>query len=631
MSDFINPEMKDFINDFLIEAKELIENVDKNLLILEKEPDNSDCLNNVFRAVHTIKGTSSFMGLEKISNFTHELENALNLMREKKLLIDEQVMDIILESIDLIKLLIQDVENGFDSNINIEESKAKIEKLIKASQVDKKADIEPTDDSLVNNKTGNSNENNTSIDNPLDAKTEGEDDKYKDKKIGEILVEEGIIKKEELVEALAKQDELTKLGEILISEGKISREKLDELLKKQKKADVKAETTMRVDVKRLDKLMNDVGELVLARNRLIQISKYLENFIENDVITKKLTEITNNFDLLTTDIHTSLMKVRMMPIGRLFGRFPRLVRDLAKNTGKKIELITNGEDTELDKSIAEELNDPLLHLIRNAVDHGIEMPNERKKKGKPETGKIMLNAYQKSNNIIIEVKDDGKGLDDEKILKKAIEKNLISESDAEKKDKSFIYNLIFLPGFSTAQQVSEISGRGVGMDVVKSNISKLRGSIDVYSSIDQGTTILLKIPVTLEIMQALIVEVYNQIYALPLTSVTNVVKVYDNEIKTVRQKEVININNEIISVVKLEELFKIDYKKTKDKNYLIVLDSEREKVGLLVTRIIGKEEIVIKTLDTSLTNSKFISGATTLGDGSVSMVIETSEIIKSIA
>jgi len=641
MNDLIKPEMQEFINDFLLESKELIENVDNNLIILEKEPDNDECLNIIFRAIHTIKGTSSFMGLDKISDFSHEFENVLNKLRNKEIILNSQLMDVILESIDLMKLLIQDVENGFDSNINISETKTKLKTIV---------DDKPNSNLIDNNKHDNFTDkihknsiNNYAYDhaNNINEKDESEiiektrDENIKnsnlqDKKIGEILINEGLATKEDIEEALYKQTEQPKIGEILVQEGKITEEKLAEALQKQKKIEAKIETTMRVEVSRLDNLMNNVGELVLARNRLIQITKYIESILDDNKIVSKLSELANNFDILTTDIHTSLMKVRMIPINRVFSKFPRMVRDIAKSLNKEVDLIIYGEDTELDKSIAEELNDSLLHLIRNSIDHGIELPQERENKGKNPRGKVILSASQKSNHIIIEVEDDGKGIDTKKVIEKAIEKNLINQEEVELMTPKKIYQLIFLPGFSTAEKISEVSGRGVGMDVVKTNIEKLKGTIEIGSEVDKGTKIQLKIPVTLEIMQALIVKIYDQIFAIPLNYINNVIILKEKDIKTVKGKEVLKDKDHVLSLLRLNEIFNISADKTKDYCYSIILEYSEQKIGLIVTEIIGKEEIVIKPLNKAIQQSKYISGATILGDGSVSLVIDPIEIIKSI-
>ncbi|MDD5658722.1 MAG: chemotaxis protein CheA [Actinomycetota bacterium] len=621
MNDFIKSEMQEFVNDFLIESKELIENIDNDIISLEKEPDDDNCLNNIFRAIHTIKGTSSFMGLEKITNFSHELESVLNLLRNKQITLNDQIMDIVLESIDLIKVLLQDVENGFCSDIDTSLCKVKLTEIIN------------NDSSNYNKSNMADSQKNTdqAAENNLENKKDGIDIKsnaQEYKKIGEILVEEKHISKEDVDDALYKQALDPKIGEILVDEGKISENTLKKALQKQKKPETQPESTMRVEVKRLDDLMNNVSELVLARNRLMQISKYFENLLENNNITVKLSELANNFDILTSDMHASLMKVRMIPINKLFNKFPRMVRDLAKNTNKEIELAVFGDDTELDKSIVEELNDPMLHLIRNAVDHGIESPQERISKGKPAKGTITISAYQKSNSIIIDVKDDGKGIDAKKVLEKALEKKIISQEEAKSATNSKIYQLIFAPGFSTAKKVSDISGRGVGMDVVKTNIEKLRGTISTSSELDKGTTISLKIPVTLEIMQALIVESYDQSFAVPLTSITNVLSLNEDDIETIREKEVLHMKDYVLSLVRLENIFNIDVSEKKKKEFVIILDSSESKIGLIVTGIIGKEEIVIKTLDSHICNSRYISGATILGNGLVSLVIDVAELLK---
>jgi two-component system, chemotaxis family, sensor kinase CheA len=592
MSDFIDEDMQEFVQDFLVESRELIEKVDHELVSLEKTPGDLELLNSVFRAFHTIKGTSSFIGLGKISDFTHDVENILNRLRNEELKLKPEIMDIILESVDIIKTLMDDLENAGDSGVDIRGISSRINKIL--------------DDD------------------------EEKDEGTQDKKIGQILVENGLVTEQDIEKALEKQEITPKLGELLVKSKKISKKDLDKALSKQKKSQISVEKTMRVEVKRLDELMNSISELVLRRNRLLQINRSFEQKFENENLVSDLAELSNSFDLLTSDIHTSLMKVRMVPVSKVFSKFPRMVRDLSKNTKKKVELHISGEDTELDKSVAEELNDPLLHLIRNAIDHGIEEPGERKRKNKATAGSISLNAFHQGNDIVIEIKDDGKGIDVEKVKEKAIEKKLISKDEAEKMSDEESRLLLFKPGFSTAARVTDISGRGVGMDVVKTNIEKLKGSIEIESKRDQGTAVKLKIPLTLEIMQALIVGIYDEPFAVPLTSVNEIISIDEAGIETIREKEVINMPGYVLPVIRLNNIFNICSKNGQEKFFVIIIGSKEKRLGLMVTEIIGKEEIVIKPLDSFTLDSRYISGATIMGDGHISLVLDVVELTRSI-
>jgi len=414
MSEFNKEEMQEFIEDFLVESRELIEKADQDLVLLEKNPRDLELLNGIFRAVHTIKGTSSFIGLDKISGFSHTVENILNELRNDHIRMSPDIMDVILESIDIIKNLMNDLEKGKDSNIDFDTTAKKIEKIL--------------------------------------AEDKGNSGKEGKKKV-EIIIEKGPIDGGDPEKALDPQEKASGVEEILVQGNEVTGGQLDETMQKQNKSTISVEKTMRVEVRRLDELMNNVSELVLRRNRLIQLSKYFDQNYENDQYAKDLAELSNSFDLLTSDIHTSLMKVRMVPINKLFNKFPRMVRDLARGTKKEIELQISGAETELDKAVAEELGDPLLHLIRNSIDHGIEEPSQRKKKGKPPRGKINLNAFHQGNDIVIEVEDDGQGIDKEQVKQKAVSKKIITQGESDHLTEQESFKLIFSPGFSTAKNV----------------------------------------------------------------------------------------------------------------------------------------------------------------------------------
>ena len=389
------------------------------------------------------------------------------------------------------------------------------------------------------------------------------------------------------------------------------------------------DTTIRVDVQRLDHLMNLVGELVLGRNRLSQIVSLDRNEDGREDFSHQLNDTAAQIDFITTELQTAVMKTRMVQIGRVFNRFPRLVRDIAREFSKEISLVISGEETELDKSIIEEISDPLVHLIRNAADHGVESADVREKSGKTRQGTISLSAGHEGNHVIIEVRDDGAGIDPEKLKQKAIEKGIITPEEAHDMKTEDTYGLIFLPGFSTAQRVSSVSGRGVGMDVVKTNITKLNGIITVESEVGKGTRFTLKLPLTLAIIQGLLVGVGGETFAVPLSSVLEVVRTSRSEVSTVNGREVIRLRETVLPLVDISEILNVPGRDTGVKAfYTVVVGVANKKFGIVVDRLIGQKEIVIKPLGAYLKNIPGIAGSTILGDGRVIMIIDAGELLR---
>ena len=378
--------------------------------------------------------------------------------------------------------------------------------------------------------------------------------------------------------------------------------------------------------------MNLVGELVLGRNRLSQVYRKIELLCSEDKAVDDLNETIAQIGMISGDLQESIMKTRMLPIQRVFGKFPRVVRTLKKSTKKDFELIISGEDTELDKFIIEEIGDPLVHLVRNSVDHGIESPEERLIAGKSSKGLIKLSAFHEGNNIVIEISDDGKGMDIDKIKEKAVKRNLITRQKADLISKSEILNFIFYPGFSTADIVTEISGRGVGMDVVKQNITKLKGIIDVDTALGKGTTIRIKLPLTLAIIQALIVGLGENIFAIPLSSVVETVRIRPDEIHKVEEKSIINLRNSIIPLIDLNKLYDIKdsgiHKIHSDRVYIVIVGVAEKRKGVVVDCLLGQEEIVIKSLGKYLIGVPGISGCTIMGDGKITLIIDIEKLFK---
>ncbi|MBE6092978.1 MAG: chemotaxis protein CheA [Selenomonas ruminantium] len=378
--------------------------------------------------------------------------------------------------------------------------------------------------------------------------------------------------------------------------------------------------SVRVDIDKLDTLMNLMGELVINKVRLEQIGQAHR--------LGELTETLEQMDRVTTDLQNIVMKVRMVPVSAVFNRFPRMVRDVSKELNKEINLTIEGEETELDRTVIDEIGDPIMHLLRNSLDHGVEHPDEREAKGKPRTGEVGLIARHEGNNVVIMVTDDGKGIDASKIRKKAVEKGMISQEDADKLDDADAVRLIFLPGFSTAEQITDISGRGVGMDVVRSKIESLSGHVDVETKIDEGSVFKIKLPLTLAIIQAMLVKVQEEIYAIPLGSIDSTINIQPTDIKTVRNREVIVLRGEIIPIIRMEETLQIPHVKDSDEIFVVVVHAGEAKAGIVVDNLIGQQEIVIKTLGNLFTGLKMFSGATVLGDGRVALILDVATMMQ---
>jgi two-component system chemotaxis sensor kinase CheA len=571
----------------LVETKEIMEKLDVDLVEMENRPDDTELLNQVFRSFHTIKGTSGFLGLNKLTLITHRCEDILNKLRKKESKINTSVMDAVLNSFDKIKELVSSVEFNLNEDIDITNSIDILNKIIEDM-----------------NKTGNK----------INDKNSAEEGR----KAKDINVREKIICEPQQIELASENQAETFIPESAKEESggkKISKE----------------ENSIRVDIERLDELLNIASELVLGRNRLTQVYSEFAHEFEGSKLDKDLSEAAKQIDLMTNELQLLVMKTRMVKIGKVFTRFPRLIRDLSKEAGKKIKLILKGEETELDKTLIEEINDPLVHLVRNSIDHGIEPPDERKSKGKNPVGTIILSAEQEGNNIIINVTDDGGGINPEIIREKAVSKGLISEEKAKELTKQDLLNLIFLPGFSTAKVVTNISGRGVGMDVVKTNVAKLRGIINIDSEVGTGTTINIRLPLTLAIIPGMIVEINEETIVIPLNSVIEVVRVHSDNIKSINEKEVIMMRDTIIPIFEISRMI---YRKESYQNkiwqHVVVVGIAEKKFGIKVDKLIGQKEVVIKSLGNYLGTIEGIAGSTILGDGTVVMILDINEILNQI-
>ncbi|UOR22662.1 chemotaxis histidine kinase/response regulator CheAY2 [Helicobacter pylori] len=650
-------DLQEIMEDFLIEAFEMNEQLDQDLVELEHNPEDLDLLNRIFRVAHTIKGSSSFLNLNILTHLTHNMEDVLNRARKGEIKITPDIMDVVLRSIDLMKTLLVTIRDAGSDTNNGKENE--IEEAVKQLQAitsqnlegakegtkeapqkenEKEAKKEAKKENIKENQENKAKAptaTNSASDNPL---ADEPDLDYTNMSAEEVEAEiERLLNKRQEAdkERRAQKKQEAKPKQEVAPKTETPKTETPKAPKTETKAKAKADTeenkalsigveqTVRVDVRRLDHLMNLIGELVLGKNRLIRIYGDVEERYDGEKFLEELNQVVSSISAVTTDLQLAVMKTRMQPVGKVFNKFPRMVRDLSRELGKSIELIIEGEETELDKSIVEEIGDPLIHIIRNSCDHGIEPLEERRRLNKPETGKVQLSAYNEGNHIVIKISDDGKGLDPVMLKEKAVEKGVISERDAEGMSDREAFNLIFKPGFSTAKVVSNVSGRGVGMDVVKTNIEKLNGIIEIDSEVGVGTTQKLKIPLTLAIIQALLVGVQEEYYAIPLSSVLETVRISQDEIYTVDGKSVLRLRDKVLSLVRLSDIFKVDaILESNSDVYVVIIGLADQKIGVIVDYLIGQEEVVIKSLGYYLKNTRGIAGATVRGDGKITLIVD---------
>ncbi len=640
-------DLQEIMEDFLIEAFEMNEQLDQDLVELEHNPEDLDLLNRIFRVAHTIKGSSSFLNLNILTHLTHNMEDVLNRARKGEIKITPDIMDVVLRSIDLMKTLLVTIrDTGSDTNNGkeneIEEAVKQLQAITSqnlesaketsgAKETPQKENKEEAKEEIKANKAPTAE--NPASDNPL---ADEPDLDYANMSAEEVEAEiERLLNKRQEADKERRAQKKQEAKQEVTPTKEAPKTETPKAPKTETKAKTKADTeenkapsigveqTVRVDVRRLDHLMNLIGELVLGKNRLIRIYSDVEERYDGEKFLEELNQVVSSISAVTTDLQLAVMKTRMQPVGKVFNKFPRMVRDLSRELGKSIELIIEGEETELDKSIVEEIGDPLIHIIRNSCDHGIEPLEERRRLNKPETGKVQLSAYNEGNHIVIKISDDGKGLDPVMLKEKAIEKGVISERDAEGMSDREAFNLIFKPGFSTAKVVSNVSGRGVGMDVVKTNIEKLNGIIEIDSEVGIGTTQKLKIPLTLAIIQALLVGVQEEYYAIPLSSVLETVRISQDEIYTVDGKSVLRLRDEVLSLVRLSDIFKVDaILESNSDVYVVIIGLADQKIGVIVDYLIGQEEVVIKSLGYYLKNTRGIAGATVRGDGKITLIVD---------
>lgn len=589
----IGDEDKEIIADFVAESLENLSTIEVKLMDLEQDPSDLDTINAIFRPFHTVKGVSGFLNFNKINKLAHISENLLDKARNGELSIEGEVIDVILESVDILKKMIENVQATLDTGTPLE------------------GDID-TGQLIVR------------IEHFL-TRSVGEDKKL----LGEILVDKGAISETDLKDALdvQKKKDGKKLGEILLEKKKVETKEVVSALREQKKSGQPAALHVKVDAGKLDNIVDMVGELAIAQsmlrqNELIMTSK-----------DRKLDQINNQLNMITSALQKTAMSLRMVPIKNTFQKMLRLVRDQAKKAGKEVQLVMSGEDTEIDRNMVEEIYEPMVHIIRNSIDHGLELPQEREAANKPKQGYIYLRAYHKGGDIVIEIEDDGQGLNREKIRKKAISSGLIKEG--EKLTEGEINNLIFHPGFSTAEKITDVSGRGVGMDVVKNKIiEKLRGRVEIQSSPGKGTTVFIRLPLTLAIINGMVVRVNGEKYIIPTLAVQESFRPKKTECHTVKRKgEVIMFRDSLVPLIRLDQLLALngndssgEMDKAPWEKLVVVVENQERRRCLLVDELLGQEEVVIKSLGKGLTDVKGIAGGAIMGDGRVGLILDIAGI-----
>jgi len=701
-------DVSQYLEIFIDETREHLQSLNEQLLILEKEPENAETINEIFRAAHTLKGMAGTMGFKRMQSMTHNMENVFSEIRNGKMSVTATIVDVLFKGLDALENYLANISSSGDEGT---EEYAEINGQLDICLKQGLAGGAPQPEAPVATATKTATEPVAKEDakEKYHAFTYADHEKHAIKEavaegqhaygvtvyiqetcllkaaraflVFKTLEELGtIIKSEPSVQDI--EDEKFELDFSLVLLTKESAEKVKQAIlsvsevdtayigeidsakltsaeadkeesgnstpaqaaaatqaaatqaapaKEQKKpaqasanSKAVASRSVRVDIEKLDDLMNLVSELIIAKNGLVSIN----NIDDANRGHGGFNEQIEYLERITTNLHTSVMKVRMVPLESVVNRFPRLIRDLSKKLDKKMELYISGEETELDRTVIDEIGDPLLHLLRNAADHGLESNEERVAAGKPETGSVFLNAYQEGNNVVIEVRDDGKGIDAAKIKQKAISKGTITEEQAEAMSDKEIIDLLFRPSFSTAEKISDVSGRGVGLDVVKTKIESLGGDVEVRTALGQGSNFIIHLPLTLAIIQSLMVELGNEKYAIPLGSIQTIEDIPVSDVKYVQTKEVIHLRGAVIPLIRLNEVLDIESSKKADENLTVVIVTKGDKqAGFVVDNLIGQQEIVIKSIGKYINNTKMISGATILGDGEVALILDVNTLI----
>ncbi|SDY71323.1 two-component system, chemotaxis family, sensor kinase CheA [Evansella caseinilytica] len=677
-------EMNQYMEMFIEESKEHLQAMNEHLLKLESNPEDGSLVNEIFRSAHTLKGMSATMGFEDLASLTHQMENVLDGIRNNEITATSDLLDVVFESVDHLEEMVVDIEGGGDGKRDVSDTVSKL-KLIEEGApqgslpaVGSKAGAEqstatnagvPSFDTFEHTVLAQSKEQgynayfiNIALREDCILKAARVYMVFEVlEQLGEVIksyptvdqLEEENFEREFSVTIVTKdtaadvENKIAKVSEI--EKVEITDIHLDELgTSKDSPADEKKETeadsskrsqaksdngdngdkkqaaankTIRVNIDRLDRLMNLFEELVIDRGRLEQISRELKS--------GELTDTVEHMSRISGDLQSIILNMRMVPVEQVFNRFPRMIRGLAKELNKKVELEIIGAETELDRTVIDEIGDPLVHLLRNSIDHGIESMEERRKKGKEEQGKITLKAYHSGNHVFIEVSDNGSGINSEKVLEKALERGVVTEEISQTMTKQQIYELLFSSGFSTAEQISDISGRGVGLDVVKNKIESLGGNVSVNSEEGEGTQFSIQLPLTLSIISVMLVEVQDEIYAIPLSSIIETAIIKEEEILSAHNQRVIDFRGNVVPLIDLTEFLDVPRTREDDEYCSIVVVRKGEKVAaLVVNSFIGQQEIVLKSLGNYLTSVFAVSGATILGNGNVALILDCNSLIK---
>ena len=698
-------DVSQYLEIFIDESEEHLQTLSDCIMVLEKEPDNKDTINEVFRAAHSLKGMAGTMGFKRMQHLTHDMENVFQEVRSDHIKVTSGMIDLLFKCLDALEGYVDNIkstsdEGTEDNEVIIKELNDFIAKTEGAEETGKTETSEAKDaaaESTQEEKAGQEKIELTKDEKKAirEAESNGqhiyvmtvhiqkdcllkaaraflvfkavedfgqilvyrpssqdiEDEKFEfefsfflaseesedkivaaAKAVSEIekVDAEEIHLDEYVKEAEAQEEQQAKEATAEQKEAPAEAPKAAE--KKAPAANAKKQTnakpvtgrTVRVDIEKLDALMNQVSELIIAKNSLVSISSNESGEYQNQSFHEQIEYL----ERITTNLHESVMKVRMVPIESVVNKFPRMIRDLSRKLGKKMELYMTGEDTELDRTVVDQIGDPLQHLLRNSADHGLEDNATRVERGKPEVGSIFLKAFQEGNNVIIEVGDDGNGIDVAAVRDKAVERGVITAEQAENMSQKEIINILFLPSFSMAKKITDISGRGVGLDVVKSNIEALGGDVEVRTQLGEGTTFIVRLPLTLAIIQALMVEIRDEKYAIALGSISNIESIPVNEIKYVQAQEVIHLRGAVIPLIRLDQVLDMEEKQEEPENLTVVIVKKGDSLaGLVVDNLIGQQEIVIKSLGKYINNNKIISGATILGDGEVALILDVNTLM----
>lgn len=682
-------DLSQYLEVFIDETKEHLQTLNDQVLILEEEPDNIDTINEIFRAAHSLKGMAGTMGFKRMQRLTHDMENVFSTIRDGKMNVTPDLVDVVFKCLDAIEEYLDCIINSSDEGENDNDEligmlNACLEGDAKPQEPEKQEEATPQpagDESDDKRKFLNIEIADFERNAITEAKSQNKnvygvtvyiDESCILKAARAFLVFKGLESAGEIIKSVPvvqdiedekfdfdfsmliitdkSAEEISKIisnvseiKEVVLEEFQIPEnativssvqekeeqepEKKEEVKKKPASGKIGkavANRSVRVDIEKLDVLMNLVSELIIAKNGLVSVS----NQEDSKTSMQSFNEQIEYLERITTNLHESVMKVRMVPIESVVNRFPRMIRDLSKKLGKEMELIMTGEDTELDRTVIDEIGDPLMHMLRNSADHGLESTIDRLKLGKPQVGTIQLNAYQEGNNVIIDVIDDGAGIDVEKVKASAVSKGQITEEQADMLSEKEAIDLLFRPAFSTAEKITDVSGRGVGLDVVKNKIEGLGGDVEVSTKLGEGTKFTVRLPLTLAIIQALMVEVHSEKYAIPLNSIETIEDVMTSDIKYVQQKEVINLRGTVIPIIRLNEVLECPPREEEPENLVVVIVKKGDKqTGLVIDNLLGQQEIVIKPLGKYININKVISGATILGDGEVALIIDSNTLV----